>query len=97
MNYLLSTLNESQQRLYAGLEALKRGRGSERLLALITGLSEEAIVTGQQELHQAALGKQADPPVDPQIVLDCKMALYQDIRGKPVSPIAFVKDHKTRG
>jgi hypothetical protein len=97
MNYLLSMLDEYQQRLYAGLEALRRGRGGERLLALITGLSEEAIVTGQKELQQAALGKQDEPPVDPQVELDRKMALYHDIRGKPVSPIAFVKDQKPEG
>jgi hypothetical protein len=95
INYVLSTLDERQQRLYAGLEALKRGHGGERLLALITGLSEETIVTGRQELRQAALGQQDEPPVDPKAELDRKMSLWQDIRqAKPCSGNHFFKDRK---
>jgi hypothetical protein len=54
MRTFLATLDDRQQRLYAGLEARIRGRGGERLLAQITGLDEVAIIAGQRELEQAA-------------------------------------------
>jgi hypothetical protein len=53
MNYLLAQLDVSLQRLYVGLEALKRGQGSERGLALITGWAEEAIVAARRALERA--------------------------------------------
>ena len=56
MRCFLNTLGEKQQRLFASLEATKRGKGGEKLLALITGLSQEAIVVGQDELRQLAFG-----------------------------------------
>jgi len=52
MKCFFAILGERQKRLYAGLEATKRGKGGGKLLALITGLSEETIVLGQRELQQ---------------------------------------------
>ena len=54
MNFLLSTLNERQRRLYAGLESKKIGHGGDRQLAMITGLSVNTIAKGRRELEQAA-------------------------------------------
>jgi hypothetical protein len=53
MNFLVSTLDERQQRLYVGLESQKLGHGGDRQLALITGLSVDTIAKGRQELDQA--------------------------------------------
>ena len=53
MNFLVSTLDERQQRLYVGLESQKVGHGGDRQLALITGLSVDTIAKGRQELGQA--------------------------------------------
>jgi hypothetical protein len=53
MNFLVSTLDERQQRLYVGLESQKLGHGGDRQLSLITGLSVDTIAKGRQELGQA--------------------------------------------
>ena len=52
MNLLLSRLDEQQRRWYLALEANRLGPSSEKLLALISGLSEKTIVRGQLELQQ---------------------------------------------
>jgi hypothetical protein len=51
MNFLVSTLDERQQRLYVGLESQKLGHGGDRRLALITGLSINTIAKGCRELE----------------------------------------------
>lgn len=53
MNFFLSTLNERQRRLYAGLESKKIGRGGDRRLAMITGLNVHTIAKGRHELEQS--------------------------------------------
>jgi len=53
MNFLVSTLDERQQRLYVGVESQKLGHGGDRQLSLITGLSVDTIAKGRQELGQA--------------------------------------------
>jgi hypothetical protein len=50
MNFLVSTLDEQQQRLFVGLESQKLGHGGDRCLALITGLSINTIAKGRREL-----------------------------------------------
>ncbi len=50
MNLLLSRLDEPQRRWYAGVEANRLGRGGVRLVAQITGLDEQTIRRGQQEV-----------------------------------------------
>lgn len=52
MNVLLSTLDERQRRLYAGLESKKLGHGGDRLLSLITGLHVQTIARGRHELDE---------------------------------------------
>jgi hypothetical protein len=53
MNFLVSALDERQQRLYVGLESQKLGHGGDRQLSLITGLSVDTIAKGRKELSQA--------------------------------------------
>ncbi len=53
MNFFLSTLDERQRRLYAGLESKKLGHGGDQQLATITGLNVETIARGRQELDRA--------------------------------------------
>jgi len=55
----LSTLNEKQRRLYAGLESLRLGRGGDRRLAEWTGLDVHTIAKGRGELleHELALDR----------------------------------------
>jgi hypothetical protein len=51
MNFLVSTLDERQQRLYVGLESKKLGHGGDRRLARITGLGVNTIAKGRHELE----------------------------------------------
>jgi hypothetical protein len=53
INFLLSTLDERQRRLYAGLESKKFGYGGDHRLATITGLDVGTIAKGRRELEQA--------------------------------------------
>ena len=52
MNFLLSTLDERQRRLYVGVESKKLGYGGDRRLARITGLSVDTIAQGRREIEQ---------------------------------------------
>ena len=47
-----SLLDEKQQRLYAGLEALKLGHGGDRKMAQLLGLDVNTIARGRQQLVQ---------------------------------------------
>jgi len=51
INRLVAVLDERQRRLFAGLLALRRGRGSIVSLAKITGLSRMTIRRGLTELR----------------------------------------------
>lgn len=53
INFLVSTLDEHQRRLYVGLESQRLGHGGDRLLAQITGLSVDTIAAGRRELQAA--------------------------------------------
>jgi hypothetical protein len=53
MNFFLSTLDEHQRRLYAGLESKKLGYGGDRQVSVITGLDAETIAKGRRELEEA--------------------------------------------
>lgn len=53
INFLVSTLDEHQRRLYAGLESQRLGHGGDRTLAQITGLSVDTIAAGRRELQMA--------------------------------------------
>ncbi len=59
MNLLLSRLDESQRRWYAAVEANRLGRGGVHLVAQITGLDEQTVRRGQQEVA----GSLAEAPV----------------------------------
>ena len=59
MNLLLSRLGEAERRWYAAVEANRLGRGGVRLVAQITGLDEQTIRRGQQEVA----GSLAEAPV----------------------------------
>ena len=50
MNLLLSRLDEPQRRWYAALESNRIGYGGDRRLAQITGLDEQTIRRGREEL-----------------------------------------------
>ena len=48
----LSTLNEHQRRLHAGLESLRCGHGGDRRIAEMTGLDVPTVARGRRELLQ---------------------------------------------
>ena len=50
MNLLLSRLDEQQRRWYVAVESNRLGHGGDRLLCQITGLDEQTIRRGRQEL-----------------------------------------------
>jgi hypothetical protein len=56
MNLLLSRLDEPQRRWYAAVEANRLGRGGVRRVAQITGLDEQTIRRGQQEVAGSLAG-----------------------------------------
>lgn len=51
INFLVSTLDEHQRRLYVGLESQRLGHGGDHTLAQITGLSVDTIAAGRRELQ----------------------------------------------
>jgi hypothetical protein len=51
INFLVSTLDERQRRLYIGLESQRLGHGGDRTLAQITGLGVDTIAAGRRELQ----------------------------------------------
>lgn len=53
INFLVSTLDEHQRRLYVGLESQRVGYGGDRTLAEITGLSVDTIAAGRREVATA--------------------------------------------
>ena len=50
MNLLLSRLDEQQRRWFVALESNRVGHGGDRLLCQITGINEQTIRRGRQEL-----------------------------------------------
>lgn len=52
INLLMSRLNEQQRRWYAAVEALRMGHGGIRRMSQITGLDEQTIRRGKQELEE---------------------------------------------
>lgn len=55
MNLFASTLDEKQRRLFAGWEANRRGRGGQKAVAEILGLSTPTVRRGQRELAQGEI------------------------------------------
>ena len=53
MNLFLSRLDEAQRRWYVAPESNRLGRGGDRLLAQITGMTEKTIRRGREELAGA--------------------------------------------
>ena len=62
INFLVSTLDEHQRRLYVGLESQRLGHGGDRTLAQITGLSVDAIAAGRRTLQAAQPTKRIRVP-----------------------------------
>jgi len=60
INLLMSRLDEQQRRWYAALEALRMGHGGIRKMSQITGLDEQTIRRGKQELEQNLQGRPPD-------------------------------------
>lgn len=50
-----SLLDEQQRRLYAGLEALKRGHGGDRKMARLLGLDPGTVAKGRKQLLQGEI------------------------------------------
>ena len=59
----MSLLDEQQRRLFAGLEALRFGRGGDRAVAEATGLDPHTIAKGRQELlsNDVLVGRRRRP------------------------------------
>jgi len=55
----LSTLNERQRRLYAGMESLRVGYGGDRRVAELTGLDVHTVARGRRDLFAGELDTQA--------------------------------------
>jgi len=62
MNFLLSTLDERQRRLYVGLESKRLGRGGDQRLAMITDMNVKTIAKGRRELERAEASDRVRAP-----------------------------------
>lgn len=62
INFLVSTLDERQRRLYVGLESRRLGHGGDRQLAEITGLSVATIAAGRRDLETAQASTRVRTP-----------------------------------
>lgn len=60
MNVFMSRLDEQERRWYAALEAKKLGHGGIEALSRITGLNDNTIRRGQNELSQDLSGRPSD-------------------------------------
>jgi Rhodopirellula transposase DDE domain len=98
MNLLLSTLDEKQRRLYAGLESQQLGYGGDQQVALITGLSVHTIAKGRGELAQLlpnarvrrpGAGQPAFEKTDPTILPALKKLLEDATAGDPQSSLKW--------
>src|ERR1700678_2880194 len=98
INLFLSTLDERQRRLYAGLESEKIGYGGDQHVALITGMSEHTIAKGRSELAQFRPATRirkpgaGQPPVekqDPSILPALEQLLQDATAGDPSSTLKW--------
>ena len=48
----ISSLNERQRRLYAGLESLKLGYGGDRYIAELFGMDSHTVARGRRDLEE---------------------------------------------
>jgi hypothetical protein len=94
MNLFLSTLDEHQRRLYAGLASEQLGYGGDRTVALITGMSVYTIAKGRRELsrfrsdpriRQPGAGRPAVEEQDPAILSTLEQMLKDATAGDPDS------------
>ena len=60
LNLILSRLDEQQRRWVAGRDAQRRGHGGIQAVAEITGLHQETIRIGRDELDQGLVGRPTD-------------------------------------
>jgi hypothetical protein len=98
MNLFLSTLDERQRRLYAGLESQKLGYGGDRQVALISGMSLHTIANGRREFAQLlpdarirrpGAGQPAVEKTDPTILAALEQLLEDATAGNPQSTLKW--------
>jgi len=96
MNLVVSTLDERQRRLYAGLESQQLGYGGDRQVALITGMSVHTIAKGRNELTQMppdarirrhGAGRSPVEKADPAILPALEQMLEDATAGDPHSSL----------
>src|ERR1019366_367298 len=98
VNLFLSTLDERQRRLYAGLESHQLGYGGDRQVALITGMSVHTIAKGRRELSEfrpnarirkPGAGQPAVEKLDPSILPALEQLLEDATAGDPDSTLKW--------
>ena len=60
MNLLFSRLDEQQRRWYAAVQSARNGHGGDRIDTLVTGLHDDTIRRGREELADSLDGRPAD-------------------------------------
>jgi hypothetical protein len=103
MNVLMSRLDEAQRRWYAALESRRIGHGGDHLVSLITGLDEQTIRRGRQELatsladcpddrvRQRGGGASTYRKKDPAIVPVLQELVAPETAGDPLSEQKWVR------
>ena len=93
MNLFLQALDQRQRGLYVGLEAIKRGPGSEKGLSLIFGWDQQAIAVARRDAEleverQGGLESSKGEPHGPQREDDVERGVREKMaRAMPMQPV----------
>ncbi|MBK8977641.1 MAG: ISAzo13 family transposase [Planctomycetes bacterium] len=97
----LSTLDEKQRRLFAGLESLRVGRGGDRRIADLTGMDVHTIARGRHELETRDLqldrirrpggGRRSLEKETPQLIGAIEKLLIHDTAGDPITGLKWTR------
>jgi len=93
-------LNEKQRRLFAGAEAIAYGKGGQKRVALLVGMSEKTVSRGVWELRNPETvepervrrpggGRKPTTASDPELLSDLERLISPETRGDPQSPLRW--------
>jgi len=93
-------LNEKQRRLFAAAEAIAYGKGGQKRVALLVGMSEKTVSRGVWELRNPETvepervrrpggGRKPTTASDPELLSDLERLISPETRGDPQSPLRW--------
>jgi hypothetical protein len=103
LHLVLERMEENQRRWLVGLLSLQLGHGGIRRISEITGMEEDTIRTGRQELandlencpsgrvRRAGAGRPSKEETDPMLIEDLDNLIRDDLAGDPSSGDTWVR------